>query len=108
MQINCIIFFKINFNSEKQHIYLLILPHNILMCLCSVTPFILTGMLNVLLLDPSVAEDPALYTRVAKFILDCVIRIPTRICKAFLQQVCSGPTLSFLCYVQCWSQPLMY
>ncbi|KAJ8246365.1 hypothetical protein GJAV_G00266920 [Gymnothorax javanicus] len=36
-------------------------------------------------------EDPAGYTRVAKFILDCLVRIPTRICKAFLQQVFLEP-----------------
>ncbi|XP_061088728.1 uncharacterized protein wu:fj29h11 isoform X2 [Conger conger] len=41
--------------------------------------------------DISVAEDPAVYTRVAKFILDCLIRIPTKICKAFLQQVFLEP-----------------
>ncbi|XP_035259283.1 protein NO VEIN isoform X1 [Anguilla anguilla] len=41
--------------------------------------------------DLSVTEDPARYTRVAKFILDCLIRIPARICKAFLQQVFLEP-----------------
>ncbi|KAJ8413728.1 hypothetical protein AAFF_G00082350 [Aldrovandia affinis] len=41
--------------------------------------------------DLSGAEDLESYTRVAKFILDCLVRIPTRICKAFLQQVFLEP-----------------
>ncbi|KAG7491801.1 hypothetical protein MATL_G00007700 [Megalops atlanticus] len=41
--------------------------------------------------DLSVTEDAKSYSRVAKFVLDCLIRIPTRICKAVLQQVFLEP-----------------
>ncbi|KAM6897522.1 uncharacterized protein FYW49_018807 [Xenentodon cancila] len=40
---------------------------------------------------PQAEEDTACYRRVAKFLLDCLTRIPTRTCQALLQQVFLEP-----------------
>ncbi|XP_053367661.1 uncharacterized protein wu:fj29h11 isoform X2 [Clarias gariepinus] len=41
--------------------------------------------------DPSLSEDGRSFNIVAKFVLECVIRMPTRICRELLQQVFLEP-----------------
>ncbi|TSK14591.1 Sacsin [Bagarius yarrelli] len=41
--------------------------------------------------DPSLGEDRCSFSIVAKFVLDCVSRMPTRICRELLQQVFLEP-----------------
>ncbi|XP_060795619.1 uncharacterized protein wu:fj29h11 isoform X3 [Neoarius graeffei] len=41
--------------------------------------------------DPSLGEDECSFSTVAKFVLECVTRMPTRICRELLQQVFLEP-----------------
>ncbi|MCI4384121.1 hypothetical protein PGIGA_G00034980 [Pangasianodon gigas] len=41
--------------------------------------------------DPSLGEDGCSFSTVAKFVLECVTRMPTRICRELLQQVFLEP-----------------
>ncbi|XP_058262273.1 uncharacterized protein wu:fj29h11 isoform X2 [Hemibagrus wyckioides] len=41
--------------------------------------------------DPSLGEDGCYFSTVAKFVLECVTRMPTRICRELLQQVFLEP-----------------